>query len=213
MPLVETTFCATGAAFAELAAVARARGLDDAGWSLLVGSLPEKVRAPLQGSDPKEAFDEQLYAQALHALDGKLGDDGTFARAVGRARGDAVLATERATFDGDPLRFLKLGAGEFYRERLNYGASALELTPKKAILRFIFSPHLTLKIGEANNKGPLVVLGYLEHTVSELAGDPQSARYTGNAKRADTRFGQTVYNQHFEFDLDETPPPSRSYGS
>jgi hypothetical protein len=190
MPLVEETFCATGAAFAELAAVARQQGLDDAAWASLLASLPEKVRAALAESDPKAAVDEKIYAAALHALDEKLGNDGTFAREVGRARGEAVLATERATFEGDPLRFLKLAAGEFYRDRLNYGASSLELTGKKAILRFIFSPHLTLKIGENNNKGPLVVLGYLEHTASELAGDKQPARYTGNAKRADTRFGR-----------------------
>lgn len=210
MPLIEETFCATGAAFAELCAVARARGLDDGAWSSLLATLPATLRAPLEATDLSAAFEEKLYASALHALDEKLGDDGSFAREVGRARGEAVLATERATFEGDPLRFLKLGAGEFYRDRLNYGASSLEITGKKAILRFIFSHHLTLKIGEANNKGPQVVLGYLEHTASALAGDKQPARYTGNAKRADTRFGQTVYNQHFEFDLDETPPPSRS---
>ena len=212
MPLIQETFCATGAAFAELGQVARARGLSHDEWTALVASLPEKLRAPLLGEDPQAIFEEKLYAGALHALDDKLGNDGGFARDVGRARGEAVLATERATFDGDPLRFLKLGAGEFYRDRLNYGASSLEITGKKAVLRFIFSPHLTLKLGELANKGPLVVLGYLEHTASELAGDKQPARYTGNAKRADTRFGQTVYNQHFEFDLDETPAPSRSIG-
>jgi hypothetical protein len=211
--LAEETFCATGAAFAELVRVARARGLDDAAWSALLASLPGNVRAGLSTDDPKAVFDEKLYAQALHALDEKLGNDGTFAREVGKARGEAVLATERATFEGEPLRFLKLAAGDFYRDRFNYGASSLELTDKKAILRFIFSPHLTLKIGEISNKGPLVVLGYLEHTASVLAGAEQPARYTGNAKRADTRFGQTVYNQHFEFDLDETPAPSRSLGS
>ena len=200
-----TTFCATGAAFAELHDAVLGLA-SEAEWTKIMASLPADVRAACESGDPKVFFPEPHYVRVLHEADAHTGRDGSIARAIGTTRADAVLATDRTVFEGDPLRFLKIGASLFYRDRANYGAAGLELTEKKAILRFLFSPHLTLKVGDLPNVAPQIVLTFLERTVSELAGAAQVPRYMGHAKRADTRFGQEVFNQHYEFDLDEDKP-------
>jgi hypothetical protein len=99
----------TRRAFEELAEVVRQRGGD----------------APVVPAD--ESIDEDLLVEAL----GKL-DEETI-RAVGEARADSSLKAEE--YAGDPLRMLKLGASCFYEDRSYYGATSVELTQKKAIVR------------------------------------------------------------------------------
>jgi hypothetical protein len=197
--LAEQTFCATGAAFRELRAALMGRLGEEAFRGVLAG-LPPAAREAATTDDDAAFFDEPLWVDTLHAAIAVGGLE--LAREVGRLRGVAVLATEREVFTEDPIRFLKIGSSLFYRDRHNYGAAALELTQRKAILRFMASPHQTLKRGDAPNAAPHVVLGFLDYVTSELAGAPQTARYTGHVLRADKRFGKPIYNQHYEYELE-----------
>lgn len=197
----ETRFCATGRAFIELRDAALARA-DRPSWDAWVATLREDVGAAAATEDPRAFFREKMYFLALHAADARFGDDGSFAHSLGVARANAALVADKAEFEGDPLRFLRLGASAFYRDFLNYGATSLELVPKRAIVRFVLSELFTIKRDEGPNRTPNLLLGFLERAVEVLGGEAQGARYTGHALRADTRFGRPLYNQHYEFDLD-----------
>lgn len=196
------SFRATGAAFVELCdAVTSHAGLE--GWERLLLALPLEVRAVCESYDLEASFDERLFAVAVHTADDLLGGgNGAVAREIGRRRADEVLASDGDTFTGDPLRFLKIGAALFYRNRANYGAAGLELTDSKAIVRFIFPGHFTLKVGNSQQRMSHMVLGFLEHVLQVLSSTPQPGRYIGHALRAEPRFGQQMYNQHYEFALD-----------
>ena len=76
------------------------------------------------------------------------------------------------------------------------------LTDSKAIVRFIFPEHFTLKVGDSPQRMFHVVLGFLEHVLQVLSSTPQPGRYIGHAVRAEPRFGQQMYNQHYEFALE-----------
>jgi hypothetical protein len=158
-------------AFEELAEVASVRG--------------SKVAIPIEENVP-----EELFVAALSML-----DEATI-RALGEARADASLKAEQ--FAGDPLRMLKVGAACFYEHRSNYGATSLELTPKKAIVRFLVSELLA-----RSPATPILLRGFLERAVEKVVGEHMNARFAGNTPRiGGSRFDHPMYNAVFEFDLE-----------
>lgn len=195
--MIETP-AAKGAAFQELLAVARATGGDG-----FLGSLSPEARAAFDVG-PDESVPDQLFVEALNVADDRLGQgDGSFARALGRARADALVAPVVAELGGEPFRFLKEGANRFYADRATYGASSVELVPKKAVLRMVVPEHFARRLDDAPNRGPILVSAFLERGIELVSGAPLVPRYNGHAPRIDARFDRPMVNLLFEFDLEE----------
>ncbi|MGZ3453084.1 MAG: hypothetical protein ACXWUG_01350 [Polyangiales bacterium] len=161
---------ATRHAFEELAEVVHARG--------------GEIAVPSEETVPEEQFVDAL---------GTLDEDTV--RALGEARADASLKPDE--YQGDPLRMLKLGASSFYEDRCNYGAASLELTPKKAVVRFLVSDRMA-----RSPSTPILIRGFLERAVEKVVGEHMIARFAGNTPRVGGRFESPMYNSVFEFDLD-----------
>lgn len=141
---------------------------------------------------------DDVFVNALNDADDQVPG---VARALGVARADALIAPD--DFDGDPFRFLKEGASRVFQERSNYGASSVELSPKKALLRLVAPDHAARKIGDVANRVPVMAGAFLERAIERIAGEPQIPRYLGHAPRVDMRFDRPMANLLFEFDLDE----------
>ncbi len=183
---------ATAEAFRELRDVAAE--LDTEAWE--------------QVSIPEGAFDvdtpDEAFVAALNAADDVVAHgSGDLARAVGRARADAIVAPRVAEFGGDPFRFLKEGASLLFDGRANFGASSVEVAPKKAILRVVAPEHAARKSGDAPNRAPILAAAFLERAIELVAGEGHAPRYIGHAPRIDSRFECPMVNLMFEFDLDE----------
>jgi hypothetical protein len=144
-------------------------------------------------------FDDELFVEALQAGSAL---DPALSLEVGRARADAVVTDAAPAFEGDALRFLREEASRFYRDRSTYGASSVELSPAKAVVRFVASEAFVRRAGDAQNRAPDLVQGYLERAVEIVSGTAQAARYVGHAPRIDARFDRPMVNLIFEFDLD-----------
>lgn len=191
---------ATVRAFSELEHVARAR-YGDAGWARALAAMSPPARAACEtGSvDPPDA----LFLEALATADDILASgNGDLATALGEARADAELADAAKEFEGDPLRLLREGASRFYRERANYGATSLEVTSNKAIVRFVVAEEWARKTGDRPPRGAPFITGFLERAVEIVTGTRLPARYSGAAPRIDTRFDRPMMNLVFEFDLE-----------
>ena len=182
---------ATAEAFRELHDVAKARAGAEAVAEL---EIPEV-----------DSSDDLFVAVLNEADDALCNGNGDFARAVGRARADAIVGPRAKEFAGDALRFLKEGASLMFEGRANYGASSVELVPKKALLRIVAPEHLARKTGDVANRAPMLAAAFLERAVELIAGEAQTARYLGHAPRIDSRFDRPMVNLLFEFDLDEGP--------
>lgn len=192
------TPAATGAAFHELLAVARTLGPD--AW--LEELSPEARRAFDAG--PAETFPDDLFCEALQTADEALaGGDGSVARALGRARADALVGRRAGELGGDSFRFLKEGASTFYEGRATYGATSVELAPKRVILRMVVPEHCARRVDAKPNRGPLLASAFLERGIELISGATLVPRYTGHAPRVDTRFDRPMVNLLFEFDLDD----------
>lgn len=184
---------ATAEAFRELRDVAAA--LDADAWARV--ELPEGA---LDADSPDDAF----IAALNDADDEVAGGSGDLARAVGRARADAIVAPRVAEFGGDPFRFLKEGASLLFDGRANFGATSVEVAPKKAILRVVAPEHAARKSGDAPNRAPILAAAFLERAIELVAGEAHAPRYIGHAPRIDSRFDRPMVNLIFEFDLDES---------
>lgn len=182
---------ATAAAFRELRDVAAARS---------GAAAVEALEIP-----DSDSSDDLFVAVLNEADDALCNGTGDLARAVGVARANAIVGPRVKEFAGDALRFLKEGASLMFEGRANYGASSVELVPKKALLRIVAPEHLARKIGESPNRAPLLAAAFLERAVELIAGEAQTARYLGHAPRIDSRFDRPMVNLLFEFDLDEGP--------
>lgn len=192
------TPAAKGAAFQELLAVARSMGNDD--W---LGSLSPETRAAFD-VPPDASVPDHLFVEALNVADDLLaGGDGSVARAVGRARADALVGPIAAELGGEPFRFLKEGANRFYESRATYGASSVELVPRRAVLRMVAPEHFARRLDDVPNRGPLLVSAFLARGIELVSGAPLVPRYNGHAPRIDARFDRPMVNLLFEFDLEE----------
>ncbi|GAC1353667.1 MAG: hypothetical protein NVSMB47_06520 [Polyangiales bacterium] len=200
-------FSVTGRAMRELRdAAITVAGADT--WDAILATLPDASRAAFDAADGA-LIDERHWVEALHLGHARIEGDHALARTLGRARAEAVLAGDGAVFTGDPLRFLRVGASLYYKDRANYGASLCEMAPRKAVVRFVASPGTTLKRGTSPNESPFVIAAFLEHAASTLAESPQPCRYLGHTPRADQQFGQQVFNQLFEFELESDEEEKR----
>jgi hypothetical protein len=161
----------TRRAFEELAEVIRTRG----------------------GEPPAIPGEDSIGEEKLVALLDSLDEETV--RALGEHRADASLDADE--FTGDPLRMLKVGASCFYQDRSNYGATSLELTPKKAIVRFVVSEGLA-----RSPATPVLIRGFLERAVEKVAGERMTARFAGNTPRVGGRFNAPMFNSVYEFDLE-----------
>jgi hypothetical protein len=123
------------------------------------------------------------------------------ARAIGVARATALIQPD--DYGGDPFRFLKEGASLVFAARSNYGASSVEVAPKKALLRLVAPEHSARKVGDAPNRVPVLASAFLERAIEVIAGEPHVPRYLGHAPRVDMRFDRPMVNLLFDFDLDE----------
>jgi hypothetical protein len=196
---VSETPCATAAAFDELRSVVRARSGDEGFARLLAASRPE-IREAFGGGRDRP---DDLYAEALQIADRLDGSGaGELARAVGLARADAIVGPVRARFDDDPLKFLREGANLFYEGRATYGATSVELTTTKAVVRLVMPEHHARRASDLANPAPTMAGAFLERSVEIVAGAPHAPRYTGHAPRIDARFDRPMVNLLFEFDLE-----------
>jgi len=198
----EETPSATVLAFHELRDVATARRGDR--FQEVRAAWPSVARAALDNANLEELISDDIFHDALLAADDVLENgSGELVRAVGVARADAIVAPIAASFEGDPFRFLKEGASLVFQGRANFGASSVEVAPKRAVLRLVAPEHVARKTNEATARGPLLVAAFLERAIELIAGEPQTARYNGHAPRVDARFDRPMVNLLYEFDLDE----------
>jgi len=199
----EETPSATVLAFHELRDVATS--LHGARFVEVRAAWPSAARAAVDSTDPEALVSDDIFHDALLAADDVLqSGNGDLVRAVGVARANAIVAPIASSFDGDPFRFLKEGASLVYQGRANFGASSVEVAPKRAVLRLVAPDHVARKNGEAGPRGPLLVAAFLERAIELVAGEPQVARYTGHAPRVDARFDRPMVNLLFEFELDDS---------
>lgn len=180
---------ATPEAFRELRTVVIALAGEE-GWLRLEVDIPE-ADVP-----------DEMFVNALNDADDLFSaGNGELARAVGVARAEALVNAE--SFEGDPFRFLKEGASSIFDGRSNYGASSVELAPKRALLRLVAPDYAARKMDEVPNRLPMMASAFLERAIERIAGEPQVPRYLGHAPRVDMRFNKPMANLLYEFDLDE----------
>jgi hypothetical protein len=183
---------ATAAAFRELRDVAVS--LNEEAWKTI--ELPDGAF--------ETDMPDSVFVNALNDADDAIaGGNGDLARAVGIARADAIITPRADDFGGDPFRFLKEGASLVFEGRANYGASSVEVAPKKAVLRVVAPEDYARKNGDAPNRAPLLAAAFLERAIELIAGEGHAPRYIGHAPRIDSRFDRPMVNLMFEFDLDE----------
>jgi hypothetical protein len=198
----EETPSATIFAFHELRDVATARRGER--FREVRDSWPSAARAALDNTDLEALVSDDIFHEALITADDVLDNgSGELVRAVGVARANAIIAPIADSFDSDPFRFLKEGASLVYQGRANFGASSVEVAPRRAVLRLVAPEHAARKTGDAPPRGPLLVAAFLERAIELIAGEPQIARYTGHAPRVDARFDRPMVNLLYEFELDE----------
>lgn len=187
------TPCAKGAAFHELLAVARAT-FDDR-W---LAALDPETRSAFDARPDAVVPDDRFCA----ALEAATDAHPELARAVGRARAEAIVSPRVAALDGDPFRFLKEGASSFYEGRTTYGATSVEVLGDRAILRMVAPERFARRPGEGPNPGPTLAAAFLGRGLELVSGLSREPRYNGPAPRIDERFDRPMVNLLFEFELD-----------